>query len=145
PCLHDEAYARFAPVQATLRSVAGLIFNTEAERDLAARLLGELPGNRVVGGGCELSGRVDGTGFRRRHGLDGDAVAYAGRRERGKNYHLVLEYVTLCSRALSQRGPLPLLSMGGVPRGPPPAAQPLVRDLGFVAQGEMLDALAASL
>jgi glycosyltransferase involved in cell wall biosynthesis len=145
PCLHDEAYARFVPVQATLRSVAGLIFNSQAERDLAARLLGGLPAHRVVGSGCELSGAVDGAGFRRRHHLEGDAVAYAGRRERGKNYHLVLEYVTLYARALSRQGPLTLLAMGGGPLQPPASARPLVRDLGFVGRQDMFDALAASL
>ncbi|HEY2704746.1 MAG TPA: glycosyltransferase family 4 protein [Candidatus Dormibacteraeota bacterium] len=145
PCLHDEAYARFAPVQATLRGAAGLIFNTEAERDLAARLLGGLPPNRVVGEGFEACPGVDGAGFRRRHRIEGDALAYAGRRERGKNYHLVLEYVTLYGRALSRRGPVTLLSMGGGPLQPPAAAGSLVHDLGFVAHGEMLDALAASL
>ena len=145
PCLHDEPYARFAPVQATLRGSAGLILNTEAERDLAASLLGELPPNRVVGEGFEPAAGVDGEGFRRRHRLDGDAVAYAGRRERGKNYHLVLEYVTLYARALSRRGPVRLLAMGGGPLQPPAAARPLVCDLGFVTHGEMLDALAASL
>jgi glycosyltransferase involved in cell wall biosynthesis len=145
PCLHDEAYARFAPVQATLRGVAGLIFNTEAERDLAARLLGTLPSHRVVGEGFEATGAVDGPGFRRRHGIEGDVLAYAGRRERGKNYHLVLEYLTLYGRALSRRGPVTLLSMGGGPLRPPPAARPLVRDLGFVSHRDMLDALAASL
>ena len=145
PCLHDEAYARFAPVQAALRGAAGLILNTEAERDLAARLLGELPPNRVVGEGFEPAAAVDGEGFRRRHRLDRDALAYAGRRERGKNYHLVLEYVTLYSRALSRRGPVRLLAMGGGPLQPPESARPLVCDLGFVGHGEMLDALAASL
>jgi glycosyltransferase involved in cell wall biosynthesis len=144
PCLHDEAYARFAPVQATLRQVAGLIFNTEAERDLAASLLGRLPESRVVGEGFEPAAGVDGRAFRRRHGLDGDAVAYAGRRERGKNYHLVLEYVTLYARALSRRGPVALLAMGGGPLRPPPASRGLVVDLGFVDHAEMLAALAAA-
>ena len=145
PCLHDEAYARFAPVQATLRGVAGLIFNTEAERDLAARLLGELPPHRVVGEGFEACPRVDGAGFRRRHRIQGDALAYAGRRERGKNYHLLLEYVTLYGRALSRHGPVTLLSMGGGPLQPAAVGRTLVRDLGFVSHGDMLDALAASL
>jgi glycosyltransferase involved in cell wall biosynthesis len=145
PCLHDEAYARFAPVQATLRGVAGLIFNSEAERDLAARLLGRLPEHRVVGEGFEAVVGVDGDGFRRRHRITGDAVAYAGRRERGKNYHLVLEYVTLYARALSRRGPVSLLAMGGGPLQAPPASRPLVVDLGFVEHGEMLAALAAAL
>jgi glycosyltransferase involved in cell wall biosynthesis len=145
PCLHDEAYARFAPVQTTLRGVAGLVFNTEAERDLARRLLGGLPEHRVVGEGFEPTPGVDGATFRRRHRLEGDAVAYAGRRERGKNYHLVLEYVTLYARALSERGPVTLLAMGSGPVQPPPAARSLVRDLGFVSHAEMLDALAASL
>ena len=145
PCLHDEAYAHFAPIQATLRGAAGLIFLTEAERDLAARLLGDLPANRVVGGGFEATGPADPSGFRRRHRIEGDAVAYAGRRERGKNYHLVLEYVTLHSRALSRRGPVRLLAMGGGPLQAPPPARPLVDDLGFVEHAEMLDGLAASL
>ena len=145
PCLHDEAYARFAIVQQTLRDVAGLVFNSAPERDLAARLLGDaLPPHRVVGVGFDEPAALDPEGWRRRTRIDGDVVAYAGRREIAKNFPLLLRWVAAYDQGLSRCGPVTLAAMGSGEIRAPRSARNVVRDLGFVSQQEKLDAFAAS-
>jgi glycosyltransferase involved in cell wall biosynthesis len=145
PCLHDEAYARFGIVQDTLRGVAGLIFNSAPERDLATRLLGdELPRNQVVGVGFDEPDPLHPGDWRRRNRIAGDAVAYAGRREIAKNFPLLLQWMTAYSDGLSRRGPATLLAMGSGEIRAPRSARANLRDLGFVSQHEKLEAMAAS-
>jgi len=146
PCLHDEAYARFGIVQDTLRGVAGLIFNSAPERDLAARLLGAdaLPPHRVVGVGFDDPAPLDAAAWRQRTRVDGDLVAYAGRREIAKNFPLLLRWMTAYDQGLSTCGPATLLAMGSGEIRAPRSARDVVHDLGFVSQQEKLEALAAS-
>ena len=145
PCLHDEAYARFGVVQATLRGVAGLIFNSVPERDLAARLLGEgMPPSRVVGAGFDEPAALDASAWRQRHGLSGDLVAYAGRREIAKNFPLLLQWMTAYDLGLSRCGPATLVAMGSGEIRAPRSARAVVRDLGFASQQEKLEGFAAS-
>jgi glycosyltransferase involved in cell wall biosynthesis len=145
PCLHDEAYARFGIVQETLRGVAGLIFNSAPERDLAARLLGDaMPPSAVVGVGFDEPGALDPVAWRRRTRLDGDLVAYAGRREIAKNFPLLLRWMTAYDEGLSRCEPATLVAMGSGELRAPRSARAVVRDLGFVSQHEKLEALAAA-
>lgn len=145
PCLHDEAYARFGIIQETLRDVAGLVFNSAPERDLAARLLGPgLPDHRVVGAGFDEPAAIDAAAWRRRTGIEGDVVAYAGRREIAKNFPLLLRWVTAYDEGLSRTGPVTLAAMGSGEIRAPRSARGLVRDLGFASQQEKLEAFAAS-
>jgi O-antigen biosynthesis protein len=145
PCLHDEAYARFGIVQETLRGVAGLVFNSAPERDLAARLLGDrLPPHAVVGVGFDEPDALDAAQWRRRTRIDGDLVAYAGRREIAKNFPLLLQWMTAYDQGLSRRGPATLLAMGSGEIRAPRSARDVVHDLGFVSQHEKLEAFAAS-
>jgi glycosyltransferase involved in cell wall biosynthesis len=146
PCLHDEAYARFGIVQETLRGVAGLIFNSAPERDLAARLLGDtaLPPHQVVGVGFDEPDPLHADDWRRRNRIGNDAVAYAGRREIAKNFPLLLQWMTAYNDGLGRGGPATLLAMGSGEISAPRSARANLRDLGFVSQHEKLEALAAS-
>jgi glycosyltransferase involved in cell wall biosynthesis len=144
PCLHDESYARFDVIQGTLRAAAALVFNSEPEQELTQRLLGELPAHRVVGVGFDDPGRTDGDGFKTRRALTGDLVSFAGRREAGKNFPLLVEYIAMYGAALARNGPATLVAMGSGRVDPPPAARPFVVDLGFVTPEEKLDAISAS-
>jgi len=144
-CLHDESYARFAPIQDALRGAAGLIFNAEAERRLATRLLGEERPGRVVGLGFDAPAAVDGSRFRARHHLSADSIIYAGRREGGKNWPLLVEWTTLYNHVLSARGPVRLATMGSGREALPSRGEAVIDDLGLVPEAEKLDAMAASL
>jgi O-antigen biosynthesis protein len=146
PCLHDEAYARFGIVQETLRDVAGLVFNSAPERDLAARLLGgTMPDHRVVGVGFDEPAALDPVAWRQRSRVDGDLVAYAGRREIAKNFPLLLRWITAYDKGLSQCGPVTLIAMGSGEIRAPRSARDAFRDLGFASQHEKLEAFAASI
>jgi glycosyltransferase involved in cell wall biosynthesis len=144
PCLHDEPYARFSIVLDTLRRCRGLIFNSAPERDLAQRLLGSLPPHDVVGAGFDDTVSVNGATFRHQLGMAGDLIAYAGRRERGKNFPLLVEYVTLYGRVFDTGSPVTLLAMGSDPIVVPSVAKSFVVDLGFVEAHRKLDAISAS-
>ncbi len=145
PCLHDEAYARFAIVQETLRGVAGLIFNSAPERNLARSLLGDaLPDNRVVGVGFDEPQALDATAWRQRMNIGGDIVSYAGRREIAKNFPLLLQWMTAYNQSLSRCGPATLAAMGSGDIRAPRSARRVVRDLKFVSQHDKLEAFAAS-
>ncbi|HZB97367.1 MAG TPA: glycosyltransferase family 4 protein [Candidatus Sulfotelmatobacter sp.] len=143
PCMHDEPYARFHIVQATLQRVAGLLFNSEEERSLACSLLPSPLRTAVVGVGFDPV-RAHPDRFRARHQLTGDLVMYAGRRESGKNYPLLLECVSAYDSCLSRNGPVRLVAVGSGDYDPPPAARAWICDLGFLSEEEKQDALAAA-
>jgi glycosyltransferase involved in cell wall biosynthesis len=56
PCLHDEVYAYLPDVARIFRDAAGLLFNSQGEMKLAAKLFGPLVTSKghVVGEGVEL-------------------------------------------------------------------------------------------
>ena len=93
PCLHDEAYAYLPEVAAIFRCARGLLFNSDGEMELALQLFGPAIFNKstVVGEGVEAPvvepGAVASGG-----GAFGGApyVLFLGRKERGKNPHLLL-------------------------------------------------------
>jgi len=80
-CLHDEAYAYLPQVDHVVRCAKGLLFNSEGEAELAARLYGPAVWSRglVVGEGVEV-GETPGPDPAGR-GM-GRYVLYLGRRNR---------------------------------------------------------------
>jgi glycosyltransferase involved in cell wall biosynthesis len=125
--------------------VCGVIFNSPPEAALAHRLydLGDHPSG-VVGPGFELSpppaSRIA-QAFRRRHRLEGPLLLYLGRKERGKNVHLLIKYA-LRYRA-THRKDLTLVLAGDGPVGLPPGTEG-VRDLGYLEPEDKAAAYAAA-
>lgn len=155
PCLHDERYAYLDVIREQFYRVSGIIFNAEAERDLASRLYGagsiEEKGT-VVGMGFDIPGEID--------SADRDAVLakfssniqegdksnsafpikprhyllYSGRKEEGKNLDVLIRYYSAMREAGEIEIPLVLIGSGRIefleclPQG--------VVDLGFVSEEE---------
>jgi glycosyltransferase involved in cell wall biosynthesis len=143
PLLHDEAYARFDCVQAALRGAAGILWISSGEREVAERLIPDLPPGRLVGAGVELpAAPPDPEPERRRLGLEGTVVSYAGRREGAKNFPMVAEAVTAANLGWGRR--VTLAAMGAGPAVLPAQARPFVRDLGRVDDAVKLGVFAAS-
>lgn len=86
PCLHDEAYAYVDIIAEMFRSVRGCIFNAAAEQRLCRRLYGDIRGG-VVGMGFEPEPSQ--LPEARLH--DRPYVLYVGRKETGKNVHLLVD------------------------------------------------------
>ena len=124
-----------------LRSVKGLMFNSEGERRLAGRLLGMDDPGPVVGMGFK---RIQGNeaAFRDRTPARGPVVLYAGRREQGKNTPLLVDY--FARFAAENPGAATLVLMGAGDVRVPPSVSHLVIDAGRVSEAAKWDGYAAA-
>lgn len=142
PCLHDEPFAGLELFQPLFSGAAGVWLQTDPEHELAHRLF-PIPGHhQVVGEGIPTAKTYDPEGFRRRFGIEGPFVLYAGRREGAKGWEQLLDGF---ARAVTGRGlKLSLVTMGVGEVRPPPEVADRVFDLGFLGDQDRDDAFAAA-
>jgi glycosyltransferase involved in cell wall biosynthesis len=141
PCLHDEGYARLRIVARSLSGVARAWYLSEPERDLAKEL-GLDPGTSdLTGAGVPVPEAYDVAGFRARHGLTRPFLLYAGRREEGKGWPVLL---AAFAAAVARGADLDLVTMGVGEVDAPPSIAGRVHDLGFVPDEDAPDAFAAA-
>jgi glycosyltransferase involved in cell wall biosynthesis len=143
PCLHDEPYARLRVVSEMLSNVAGLWFLSEPEHQLGHRVTRWLPPTHaVVGAAVHAPASYDPEGFRERHGLTRPFVLYAGRREEGKGWNELLR--AFSAAALNRHLPFDLVTFGAGDPAIPERLRSRVIDLGFIADEEVPNAMAAA-
>ncbi len=143
PCLHDEPFARLALMRPLFEGVAGVLFNSEPERDFARRLF-SLPAARshVVGMGIEPF-EADGADIIARRGLRAPYLMYAGRRETGKGTPMLCDYLA-AFRARTGRD-VRLVLAGSGPVEAPSELLPHILDLGYAPEEEKRAAMAGAL
>ncbi len=154
PCLHDEPEAYLDVYRSNMHGAAGLLYLTEPERDLADRIYGrhdyglQKP-SAVIGAGVKPDVASNGELFRRKFGIDGPFVYYAGRREWGKGWDDLLEgFAAYRRQALAGPGngdgPLKLVTSGvGTVRNPT-GDESAVVDVGLLTDAERDSAMAAA-
>jgi glycosyltransferase involved in cell wall biosynthesis len=141
PCLHDEGYARLRIVGRSLSAVARAWYLSQPERDLAVQL-GLDPGRGdLTGAGVPVPGAYRPEAFRERHRLHRPFLLYAGRREEGKGWPVL---VRAFAAAVARGADLDLATMGVGEVDVPPAISTRVHDLGFLPDEEAADAFAAA-
>ncbi len=142
PCLHDEVFAYLGIMHGMFGSVAGCLFNSAPERELARRLYA-FPDAKssVVGMGLDPF-EADPAAFARRHKLAQPYVMYAGRREAGKGTPLLCDYLHAFRERTGRD--LKLVCTGSGPIEAPPALQEHILDLGFVSEQEKREAMAGA-
>ena len=144
PCLHDEAYAHMSIMKDLFQRVDKLVFNTEAEMKLAARLYGAVAGKgTVIGMGMETDFSSDGERFRKRYNIAGPFILYAGRKHETKNVHtLIRDFAAYKGRGDRPDLKLILIGPGSLPV--PPGAGDSILDLGFLPEQDKKDAYSAA-
>jgi glycosyltransferase involved in cell wall biosynthesis len=143
PCLHDEGYAHLNIHQQVIPQTRALLFLAHAESQLANRIFPNTSTQirTVVGSGINTDWRGHGQQFRQKYGLgDSPFVLYAGRREPGKNTHLLIRYCQRYQELNNTSVKLVLIGPGDV--SVPPNAN--IVDLGFVPKQDKYDAYAAA-
>jgi glycosyltransferase involved in cell wall biosynthesis len=142
PCLHDEPAAYLELFQPLFTGSRGLWFLSDPEAELANRIHPSLPSHETIGSGLAIPPRYDAEGFRRRHGIEGRFVLYAGRREGAKNWErLLAAFATATERS---KLPFSLVTMGTGAVEAPSAIADRVIDLGFCSDEERNNAFAAA-
>lgn len=137
PCFHDEPQFYWSATQRLLQNARHIFFNSAEEKQLTIKQYGLSVGRRIVesvvtGVGVELPAN----GARPEPAeVSGRYFIYAGRKERGKNVHLLcewfLEYVKDCKRSTK------LIFIGGGDHTLVPDDDCFV-DLGFVSEARKL-------
>jgi len=124
------------------RSVAGLLFNTEPERELAERLYSPRPVVcQIVGMGLDPF-QADAHAFARRRGLTRPYVIYSGRREAAKGIPLLTAY--LHAFRMRTGRDIDLVITGSGPIEAPPALWDHIIDTGFLPNQEKWEAMAGA-
>ena len=145
PCLHDEGYARMKAVRRAFESVRAIVFHVPAERELAASLYDLTRSDPLIlGEGIDTGWSADAGRFRRKYGLAGPLLLYAGRKAAGKNTPLLVQYFL---RYRAERGSacgLRLVLIGALSAAIPAAGREAVIDLGLLDLQEKYDAYAAA-
>jgi len=143
PCLHNEPIAYMQCFQEMMAAAGGLWFLSEAEYYLA-RALYPIQGvlARVIGTGMDFCEKGDGERFRRRKGIDGPYILFAGRRVPGKGFDLLLRCFARFVEAhanwkLVLAGPGETIAAGQV-------SVANTVDLGLVEKQELWDAMAGA-
>ena len=142
PCLHDESYAHLSIYKKMFKKVAGLIFLSEPEKDLANCLYQPACRQIVLGGGIETDFSCNPEQFRKKFKISGPFILYAGRKESGKNVPLLLDFFTRFKQDNPSDLKLVLIGSGNIDI--PPECKEEVIDLGFVSRQDKYDAYAAA-
>lgn len=143
PCLHDEPFAYLSCMRTLFNSVAGCLFNSEPERDLAQRLYRLDPARGMVVGMGFDPFDADPAVFAARRAITAPYVIYSGRRECGKGTPLLTDYMHTF-RARTGRD-IKLVFTGSGPIEAPAALWPHIIDVGFVTETEKHEAMAGAL
>jgi len=143
PCLHDEGFAYVRAIKDMFCGAAGILFNSEPEKELAKRLY-NLPEEKcaVVGMGMNAF-EASPVSFSEKHGLHSPYIIYSGRREAGKGIPLLLDYFSLFRQR--QKIDLKIVFTGSGQIEAPPELMPHILDLGFVSEEDKHEAMAGAI
>jgi glycosyltransferase involved in cell wall biosynthesis len=134
PCFHDEPQFYWSATERLLQNAKHIFFNSPEEKELTIKQYGPGVGRRIVesvvtGVGVEMHADVDLA--QKPDSLPENYFIYAGRKERGKNVHLLcewfLEYVKRFGSTTK------LVFIGGGDKSLLPSSDHFV-DFGFVSE-----------
>lgn len=135
PCFHDEPQFYWKATETLLRNAKHIFFNSLEEKQMSIKQYGRRVGRRIVesvvaGVGVELAACVDEQETLPAQ-LTGSYFVYAGRKEVGKNVHLLCEWFTSYAEKFSAR--TKLIFIGGGDESLVPASEHFI-DFGFVSE-----------
>ena len=135
PCFHDEAYAYISRYKEVFPKAAGMILNARPESELAERLYGfSKSGTKtiVMGIGMDTDIKPDADAFRKEFGIDSPFIVYAGRKDKGKNVHTLVQYFSEYLKRRDTDLKLVLMGGGSIELPDELVRQKRIIDLGFV-------------
>ncbi len=124
-----------------LSGVRGLVYLTPEERDLVSAASGnQAVASIVAGSGSEVPSRVEPERFRQKYGIEGPFAIYVGRIDQNKGCDELFRFYQRYLKRESEPMPLVLCGESILPI----PDDPRIRHLGFVAEQDKFDGIAAS-
>lgn len=143
PCFHDEAYVYMDVFKECFSKVKGMIFHAKAEQDLANELYDiDNVKQLLLGGGIETDWETHPEDFRNKYNIHEPFILYAGRKDEGKQVHVLLKHFDQYKR--ENPSDLKLVLLGGGQIAIPEGVAGDVIDLGFVDIQDKYDAYGAA-
>jgi glycosyltransferase involved in cell wall biosynthesis len=144
PTAHDEPPLKLGIFREMFQLPSSFLFNAEAEELL---VLERFPSvhkkmRETVGMGMELLDLPDVHAFRRKHDIPGKYLLYAGRIDAGKGLEELFRYFQFYKEEHPGSGNLQLILIGKLGMKLP--ADPAIRYIGFVDEGDKLSAMAGA-
>jgi len=138
PCLHDESYAYLKCIKKMFCSAAKILFNAPPEMELAIKLY-NVDKNKCffVSMGFDLEYKQKNISFEEKYNIQTPYITFAGRREEGKNFHLLLEMVRVFQKHHPKK--ISFITMGSPEINLTKQDQGQIFDLGFLSEEEKLD------
>jgi len=136
PCLHDEPEFYWQPVEKLIEHGRALFFNSPEEKLLSVRVYGskfldKIKGYPVVGAGLDTQKMMSRVKVSSK--LPDNYVLYVGRKEKGKNVHILSSWHEHFLKTQNKR--ISLVYIGGGDREIVPNSASFI-DLGYVSDGE---------
>ncbi len=145
PCFHDEPYVYMDVFKPVFENIAGIIYHAKPEYDLANKVFDlKRVSQAILGEGVYTELEAFPDKFREKFGVEGDFIIYAGRKDKGKNVHVLVRYF---EEYLKRRRPdLKLVLIGGGEIELPSrlVSDGKIVDLGFVDVQDKYNAEAAA-
>lgn len=136
PCLHDETYAYMKHFRKLFPKIAGMVFNSEPEKNLAEKIYNlENVKTLTAGIGMNTDIKPNPESFRKKYNISEPFILYSGRKDSGKNIDTLIRYYAEYVRR--KNTDLKLVMTGG---GKKIRAYNII-DLGYVSEQDKLNAM----
>lgn len=143
PCFHDESYIYLDIYKSIFEHIAGMIYLSKPEKDLANKVLElEDVNQAVLGAGVDTDWHGDAEAFLSKYDIGSPFILYAGRKDAGKNVDILIRY--FCEYKKRNVNQLKLVLIGGGNIHIPKEYKSDIIDLGFVPIQDKYDAYAAA-
>ncbi len=142
PTAHDEPYIRYPVFRNMFTAPGALLYLTQEEKEFVESCfpVAQKP-NAVCGSGVDLPPEVDADAFRKKYGITGDYLIYAGRIEESKGCSEMFRYFRMYKDTYPQR-PVRLILLGKLLMELP--ADPDIISLGFVSEQDKFDGISGA-
>ena len=143
PCLHDESYAYMESLKNVFSKVSGMIFHSKPELDLAKSIY-DLSYCKAenLGEGVDTETIFNKELFAKKYNIEGPFILYAGRKDKGKNVDLLVNYFNEYKKKNDNE--LKLVFIGGGDINIPESIGKSVFDLGFISKEDKYNAYASA-
>lgn len=144
PCFHNEPYIYLNLYKNVFEKVAGMIYLSQSEHDLANVVFDLTSVSQgILGAGVDTDFTVDADRFCNKYNIKCPYILYAGRKDKGKNIYTLIKYFgEYKKRHINE--PIKLVLIGGGEVVIPKELEGEIIDLGFVDLQDKFDAYAAA-